>query len=102
MTVKDLVITLFFIGSIALAILGGWNYMKGRVLLYQEQVKIDNGVVTGQYVHNAEEELNRIKKDRDNGLYLFIAGFSGFFLVISYLSRRRKRSFLYKNKNQQP
>ena len=100
MTLKDTVIALCFAGSICLAIIGGWNYMKGRILVYEEKVKIDKMQVAGQPYYFAEEELKKISKERNNGLLMFAAGFSGFFLIISYIYRRRKESIYptYKTK----
>ena len=100
MTLKETVIALCFTGSICLAIIGGWDYMKSRILFYEEKVKIDKMQVAGQTYYTAEEELKKISKERNNGLLKFAAGFSGFFLIISYIHRRKKESIYptYKTK----
>lgn len=92
MTVKDAVIALCFVGSILLAILGGWNYMKGRIVLYQEKVKIDKMLAAHQPYYSAEEKLKEIGKKRDNALIMFAVGATGIFVIIAYMQRRRKVS----------
>ena len=102
MTVKDAVMTLCFLGSILLTILGGWNYMKGRILLYEEKVKTDKMQTAGQPYYNAEEEIKKKTKERNNALVMFAAGMSGFFWVISYIYRRRNESIYPTYKTKQP
>ena len=92
MTLKDTVIAICFTGSLCLIIMGGWDYMKGRILLYEEKVKIDKVRVTNPSIPTPEEELRKITKERNNGLLMFGAGFTGFFLIISYIQRSRKES----------
>jgi TRAP-type C4-dicarboxylate transport system permease small subunit len=101
MTVKDAVITLCFLGSVLLAILGGWNYMKGRILVYEEKVKIEKMMITHQPFLNAEEELKKIEKEKTNAIIMFAAGLAGIFLVISYTSRRKMNRFIQHRKTKQ-
>jgi hypothetical protein len=90
MTVKDAVIALCFLGSILLATLGGWNYMKGRILVYEEKVKVEKLIITRQPFLTAEEKLKKIRREKTTALIMFAAGVTGFFLVISYVNRRNK------------
>ena len=89
MTVKDAVIALCFLGSIILAFFGGWNYMKGRILAYEEKVKIEKLVITRQPFLTAEEKLKKIQQEKTTALIMFAGGVTGVFLVISYVNRRR-------------
>lgn len=89
MTVKDAVIALCFMGSILLAVLGGWNYMKGRILVHEEEVKIEKLIITRQPFLTAEEKLKKIRQEKTTALIMFAGGVTGFFLVISYVNRRR-------------
>ena len=88
MTVKDLVITLFFLGSTLLVIFGGWNYMKGRINLYEETVKAEKLATQG---YDAEEALQKIRKEKTNSLIMFAAGVTGIFLILTNASRTRSR-----------
>jgi TRAP-type C4-dicarboxylate transport system permease small subunit len=90
MTVKDAVIALCFLGSVLLAILGGWNYMKGRILHYEQKIRIEKMQFAAQPFLSAEDELKKINKEKTNALIMFAGGVTGFFLVISYVNRRRK------------
>ncbi len=103
MSEKDAIIALCFLGSILLAILGGWNYMKGRILVYEQQVKIDKMLATRQPFLSEEEKLKEIGKEKTTALIMFAAGFTGIFIVISYTSRRRKMNrFIQHTKTRQP
>lgn len=103
MTVKDALIALCFLGSIFLAALGGWNYMKGRILVHEEKVKIEKLQTNRQPFLDAEEELRKLGKEKTNALIMFAAGFTGFFLVISYVNRRKRNKLIHStHKTNQP
>jgi hypothetical protein len=71
-----------------LAILGGWNYMKGRINQYEETVRAENLQAQG---YDAKEALQKIKREKTNSLIMFAAGVTGLFLIITNSSRRRNR-----------
>jgi TRAP-type C4-dicarboxylate transport system permease small subunit len=85
MTVKDILITIFFLASVILAIFGGWNYMKGRINQFEETQKAEKLATQG---YNAEEALQTIRKEKNIALILFASGVAGIFLIIANASRR--------------
>jgi TRAP-type C4-dicarboxylate transport system permease small subunit len=95
MTVKDALIAFCFIASTLLAVFGGWNYMKGRINQQEEMIKAENLAAQG---YNAEEVLQKIRKSKNNSLIMFASGTTGIFIVISYVSRRRKKIDISKYK----
>ena len=90
MTVKDAFIALCFLGSVVLAAYGGWNYMWGRMNLFNENLKADQLRAQGEEEYNNEQLLLKIKKERNNALIMFAAGATGVFIVIAYVYRRKR------------
>jgi TRAP-type C4-dicarboxylate transport system permease small subunit len=86
MTVKSILIVIFFLASIVLTIYGGWNYMQGRINQYEETAKAEKLATQG---YNAEEALQKIRKEKNISLILFAAGVAGLFLIVTNASRRR-------------
>lgn len=95
MTVKDFFITLCFLGSVVLAAYGGWNYMWGRMNLYNETLKAEQYRAVNDTEYNNEQLLLKIKKERNKALIMFAAGATGMFFIIAYIYRR-KRDLLIK------
>ena len=88
MKVKDALIGLCFLGSAVLTIFGGWNYMKGRINQYEETVKVEKLALQG---YDAEEALQKIRKEKTYSLIMFATGVTGLFLIITNASRRSAR-----------
>jgi TRAP-type C4-dicarboxylate transport system permease small subunit len=88
MTGKELLIALCFTGCTILAIYGGWNYMKGRINQFEETQKAEKLATQG---YNAEEALQKIRKEKTNSLIMFAAGVTGIFLIITNASRKRSK-----------
>jgi TRAP-type C4-dicarboxylate transport system permease small subunit len=88
MTIKDSLIALCFIASTLLSVFGGWNYMKGRIDMYEETIKAEKLASQG---YNGDEELQKIRRSKTNSLIMFAAGVTGLFLIITHASRQRSR-----------
>ncbi len=102
MTVRDVLIALCFTGSTLLVILGGWNYMKGRINLYNEKIKADKLLVGGNMDYDYETAEKKIRKEKNNALIMFAAGTTGIFIVIAYISRKKNRIDILKPNYKQP
>lgn len=92
MTVRDVLIALCFTGSTFLVILGGWNYMKGRINLNNEKIKADKLLADGNTDYGYEAAEKKIRKEKTNALIMFAAGTTGIFIVIAYISGKKNRS----------
>jgi hypothetical protein len=97
MTVKDLFIALCFLGSVALASIGGWNYMWGRIDLFNENLKADQLRDKGITDYNPETQLEKIRKEKTNALIMFAAGAAGVYIIVAHIYRRKRNFTRIKN-----
>jgi hypothetical protein len=97
MTVKDAFIALCFTGSVVLAAYGGWNYILGRINQGNETIKMEQLRAQGYTDYDPEEQLRKIRQEKNKALIMFAAGAAGVYLVIAHVYRKRKNSITITN-----
>ena len=99
MTVKNLFLSICFLGGVVLVTFGAWNYIWGRINFGNETMKAERLKAKGYTEYDSKELLQKIKKEKTNALIMFAAGTLLIYFVIAQISRSRNALKTYQIKN---
>jgi len=99
MTVKNLFLSICFLGGVVLVTFGAWNYIWGRINFGNETMKAERLKPKGYTEYYPEGLFQKIKKEKTNALIMFAGGTGLIYFVIAYINRNRKTVKTFQIKN---